>query len=157
MTDPRLLIERAIDRTRKDAWKQLLMGIGFTVLWIVVLKPKTWAWILIGINVLINVIIARRLYRLRTGSPAVQALLTAPERIASVTGFPAKVPEHQVPVFIDVRTHDGHVCTLLQTPKHNQPTIELVAALATRSPAATFAVANCPPPGSPKASEPTTS
>lgn len=149
MTDPRLLIERAIDRTRKDAWKQLLIGIGFTALWIVALRPQTWGWLLVALNTLITFVMARRLYRLRPGSPAVQALLTAPERIASVTGFPAKVPEHQVPVFIDVRTHDGHVCTLLQTPKHNQPTIELVAALATRSPAATFAVANAPPPNAP--------
>jgi len=144
--EPRLLIERALDKTRKDALKQTLMTAGFSVLWIFVLKPVTWGWILIGLNVLVALILARRFYRLRASSPAVQALLTAPERIASFTGFPANVPANQVPVFIDVRTHDGHVCTLLQEPKHNQPTIDLVRALYARSPDAKFEIANVPVP-----------
>jgi hypothetical protein len=117
----------------KDAWKQQLMGVGFTALWLVVLKMSTFAMIILGVNILIAFILGRRIYRLRPSSPAVQALLTAPERIASVTGFPANVPAHQVPVFLDVRTQDGHVCTLIQEPKNKQPTIDLVSALHQRS------------------------
>lgn len=157
MTDPRLLVERAIESTRKEAWKQIAIGIGFSALWIAVFKLTTFTIVVLSIHSLITLVLVRRLYRLRARGPAVQALLTAPERIASVIGFPARVPEHQVPVFIDVRTQDGHVCTLQQTPKNTRPTVELVAALAARSPDATFAVANVPPPPASKVSEPTAS
>ena len=154
--DPRLLIERAIEKTRKEAIKQIAIGIGFSVLWAVVLKMSTFAIVLLALNGLITLVLVRRLYRLRAGSPAVQALLTAPERIAAVTGFPANVPAKQVPVFIDIRTHDGHVCTLQQVPKHAQPTIDLVAALHARSPNAVFEVPNVPVAAIPSAQVPGT-
>lgn len=139
--EPRTLIEQAIERTRKNALQQLGLG----ALWVVAVVFATGTWLkvviaLTVVNVLIAIILARRLHRLRRRGPAVRALLDEPSQVAEIASWPRKVPPNRMPVFIDIHTKSGDQCSLLLDPKQPQAIADLLGALHSRSPDALLSI-----------------
>lgn len=139
--DPRALIERALDRTRKNALTQL----GWGVLGSVTL-PLLWGGftklvtVLVALNTLIAFVLVRRLIRIRKGGPVVTALLDRPEDVREIASWPRKLPPGRMPVFIDVTTRDSHVGSLMTDAKQPQEVANLLGALHARSPEALLSI-----------------
>jgi hypothetical protein len=124
----------AIKRTRNNALQQLAIGVLVTASFIIWRGHPTLTIIFVAINILITFIFVRRLWRLRRSGPAMKALLSNPDEIASIHAWPRKLPPERMPVFLDVFTKTNEQCTLLLDAKRPDDTRILVAALMARSP-----------------------
>lgn len=146
--DPRALIERALDRTRKNALTQLGWGVVGSVT-----LPLLWGGftkivvVLIAFNALIAFFLVRRLLRIRKAGPVVTALLDRPEDIREIASWPRKLPPGRMPVFIDVTTRDSHTGSLMTDPKQPQEVADLLGALHARSPDALLSIPKLTPNG----------
>jgi len=138
------VIEAAIARTRNNARNQLALGLVVSASFLIWRGSPIFTAVLISLNVLISFMFARRLWRLRRGGPAVQALIERPAEVATIQPWPPKLPPNRMPVMIDVFARTGEQCTLLLDPKQQGSTHALVEALKARSPDATMTVPSLP-------------
>jgi hypothetical protein len=141
--NPKLVVERAIARTKRNAWQQLAMGSFWLPFLIVMWGFTTLVIVMIAINVLVGFFLVRRLVRLRRGGAA-RVLLDEPTQVKEIASWPRKLPPNQLPVFIDIFTINGATCTLMLDRKNPQDVADLLGALHSRSPEALLLIPKLP-------------
>jgi hypothetical protein len=139
-----LVIEQAVQRTRKNALQQVGLGAVGVALMTIAWGLGTFVIVVLSLNVLITFFVGRRLLRLRRQGPAVQALLDDPSQVKEIAAWPRKLPPNRMPVFLDIFTHGGATCSLLLDPKNPQTTANLLGALHSRSPDALLSIPKLP-------------
>lgn len=132
--EPRSVIERAIDNTRKHAYKQLAWGGVFGALMIVWPGAPVLTVMALVLDAIVLTVFGRRAWRLRRHGPVVRALLDVPGDVQGVSAWPDKLPANRMPLMLDIHTHEQQECSLLLDPKDPAKTHDLVHALQVRSP-----------------------
>jgi len=134
---PYAIVKRAVDKTRSHAGQQALGMIALTA-GLIVMNPHFPIWVIVFIvlNTWVTFVMGRRWLRLRKQGPL---LLTTPDRVTSIAGWPAKLPPGRMPLILEVHTQTG-MCSINIDPKKPAEVAALVDALRTRSPNAPVTV-----------------
>ncbi len=140
--DPISVVKQAIDKTRRNAIQQVVLGAIGAALMTFAWGLTTFVLVMLAVNALIITIVGRRWLRLR--GPAVRALLDDPSQVREIASWPRKLPPNRMPVFLDIFTKDGATCSLLLDQKNPQSTANLLGALHMRSPDALLSIPKLP-------------
>ena len=140
--DPISVVKQAIDKTRRNAIQQVVLGAIGAALMTFAWGLTTFVLVMLAVNALIITIVGRRWLRLR--GPAVRALLDDPSQVREIASWPRKLPPNRMPVFLDIFTKDGATCSLLLDQKNVQSTANLLGALQRRSPDALLSIPKLP-------------
>jgi hypothetical protein len=139
----KLVVERAIARTKRNALQQLALGSLWPVL-MLMWGMSTLLLVFFVTNALIGFFVLRRWWRLRRTGGAVTALLDDPTKIREIATWPRKLPPNRLPVFVDIFTTNGARCSLLLDPKKPEEVANLLGALHSRSPDALLLIPKLP-------------
>jgi hypothetical protein len=142
--DPISVVKQAIDKTRRNALQQIVLGAIGAALMTFAWGPTTFVIVMLAIDAIVFTIVGRRWLRLRASGPAVRALLDDPSQVREIAAWPRKLPPNRMPVFLDIFTKDGATCSLLLDQKNPQSTANLLGALHMRSPDALLSIPKLP-------------